>query len=148
MEKDPNGMSAHSAGSKLDAGKLRAGLVLGSFAHALAAVAAVGTFGANKYTPNGWVTVNDGINRYTDAMLRHFLKEAIGEQVDTDSGLHHAAHLAWNALARLELLIREREEGIPQDSAPPMLEPLGLTDWTFEHTEGELWAKHVLSGRA
>lgn len=107
LEADPHGKDAHQPGAKLDAGKLRAGLVLGGFSRALAAVAAVGTHGAAKYTDNGWVEVPDGVSRYTDAMWRHLLTEAAGEARDRDSGLHHAAHAAWNALARLDLMLRE-----------------------------------------
>jgi hypothetical protein len=106
-ECDPHGKSAHEPGAKLDAGKLRAGLVLGGFSRALAAVAAVGTHGAAKYTADGWLHVPNGAERYTDAMWRHLLTEASGEATDKDSGLHHAAHAAWNALARLDLMLRE-----------------------------------------
>ena len=106
MEKDPTGKSPHEAGAKLDAGKRRDGLVLLGFARALAAVSGVGTQGANKYTDNGWMSVPNGVNRYTDAMLRHLLSEASGELTDKDTGLLHAAHGAWNALARLDLMIR------------------------------------------
>lgn len=35
MESDPHGKSQHDPGAKLDAGKLRAALVLGGFANAL-----------------------------------------------------------------------------------------------------------------
>lgn len=97
----------HAPGVKLDHGKPRAGLVLGGFSRALLAVADVGTFGAQKYTPHGWLSVPHGIERYTDAMVRHQLAEASGEQTDSESGLSHAAHAAWNALARLELLLAE-----------------------------------------
>lgn len=103
-EHDPTGRSAHEPGSKLDAGKPRPALVLGGFANALDAVTAVGTFGAKKYTDNGWRTVPNGIERYTEAMLRHWLKEVKGELHDPETELLHAAHLAWNALARLELM--------------------------------------------
>lgn len=106
---DPNGLDQHSPGAKVDAGKLRAGLVLGGFSRALQAVAAVGTFGANKYTDNGWMSVPNGQARYTDALFRHLLTEAAGEALDPESNLHHAAHAAWNALARLDLMIREQE---------------------------------------
>ncbi len=41
LERDPHGTPAHVPGAKLDAGKVRAGLVLGDFAHALAEVAKV-----------------------------------------------------------------------------------------------------------
>jgi hypothetical protein len=108
-EQDPTGRSANEPGAKLDAGKVRAGLVLGGFSRALWAVSEVGTFGARKYTPNGWRSVPDGIERYTDALERHRLLEAMGQATDDDSGLLHAAHAAWNALARLELLLLEQE---------------------------------------
>jgi dATP/dGTP diphosphohydrolase len=109
-EKDPLGKDAHVAGAKLDAGKIRADLVLGGFANALKEVSKVGTFGANKYSPNGWKSVPNGRERYSDAMLRHWLDESRGEPVDRESGILHAAHLAWNALARLELMIKELDE--------------------------------------
>lgn len=35
---------------------------------ALGEVAKVATYGAEKYTPNGWVRVPAGVQRYTDAM--------------------------------------------------------------------------------
>jgi hypothetical protein len=106
QEFDPNGIDAHVAGAKLDAGKPRPGLVLAGFALALARVTDVGTYGAGKYSDNGWMEVPDGFERYTDAMLRHWLKEAY-EMNDPDTEIQHAAHLAWNALARLELLLRD-----------------------------------------
>lgn len=107
LESDPTGRDQHSPGAKLDAGKPRVGLVVGGFAKALEEVAKVGTYGARKYTDNGWRTVPNGVCRYTDAMYRHLLYEAQGEQYDPETKLLHAAHAAWNALARLELLIKE-----------------------------------------
>ena len=104
-ELDQTGRGAHEPGAKLDAGKPRVGLLLGDFAQALLEVAKVGTHGASKYTDSGWVEVPGGIGRYTDAMLRHYLAEASGERIDDGSELLHAAHVAWNALARLELMI-------------------------------------------
>lgn len=66
-EFDPNGKSLHEPGAKADAGKVQAG-VLGDFALALLAVAEVGTHGAVKYTRGGWEHVQNGAERYTDAM--------------------------------------------------------------------------------
>jgi len=109
-QQDPTGKSAHEKGSKLDAGKPRIGLVLGGFALALTEVSKVGTFGANKYTDNGWMSVPKGIERYTDALHRHILAEATGEANDPESELLHAAHTAWNALSRLELILRKRNK--------------------------------------
>ena len=103
---DPNGFDQHTKGAKLDAGKPDASLLL-DFSHALEMVAAVGTFGAAKYTKGGWLEVPNGRARYTAALLRHLLAEGKGEDLDPESNLHHAAHTAWNALARLDLILRE-----------------------------------------
>lgn len=110
-EKDPHGIAAHQPGAKLDAGKapIRRGL-LEYFPRACEAVAQVSAFGAAKYTWGGWETVPDGVNRYGDAAVRHVVKARTEGPVDSDSGLLHAAHEAWNALARLELLMRETEK--------------------------------------
>lgn len=108
-EADPTGKSAHQPGAKLDAGKVRPSLIVEGMARAIWAVAEVATFGANKYTPGGWVTVDNGQQRYADAGYRHVLKRAMGETVDSDSELNHLAHEAWNALAKLDLYIREQQ---------------------------------------
>jgi hypothetical protein len=109
-ERDPLGKDPHTPGAKLDAGKLRPGLVLGGFARALKEVIKVGTYGANKYTDNGWMEVPNGIQRYEEAKLRHWLAQQMGEECDPDTGILHAAHEAWNALARLDLILREKEQ--------------------------------------
>jgi len=109
IERDPNGIDPHEPGAKLDAGKVEPELIQRGFARALLAVAEVGTYGATKYTRDGWQDVPDGVRRYTNAMYRHLSAEHRGEECDPDSGLLHAAHAAWNALARLELMLREKE---------------------------------------
>ena len=101
---------ATDSGVKLDMGKPRLDLVLGGFARALLAVGKIGTFGAQKYTDNGWINVPNGEQRYTDALLRHLLAERSGQYYDDESGLMHAAHVAWCALARLDLQIRAQEQ--------------------------------------
>jgi hypothetical protein len=109
-ESDPTGRDAHSPGAKLDNGKPRVELVLGAFAPALLEVAKVGTYGANKYTENGWLTVPDGVNRYDDAEGRHRLYRQAGELRDRDTGLLHRAHAAWNALAALTLYLQDNPQ--------------------------------------
>jgi len=115
MNKDPLGKDQHDTGAKLDAGKPRLGLVLGGFTRALTEVGKVGTKGAAKYTDFGFLEVPNGIDRYTDAMQRHWLTEYI-EEYDMgtieDPGTEelHAACVAWNALARLELIMIEKEK--------------------------------------
>lgn len=61
-----------------------------------------------KYSDNGWQHVPDAEWRYTDAMFRHLMDEARGEDFDPDTGLLHAAHAAWNALARLVFIVRRK----------------------------------------
>lgn len=84
---------------------------LAYFPRAIRAVADVSAFGASKYAWRGWESVPDGFNRYSDAMVRHLSYEGQGESVDPDSGLLHAAHTAWGALARLEFLLKDKENG-------------------------------------
>ncbi len=105
-------------GVKFDGGKQLTEDVFSGFSNALSAVADVGTFGANKYTLNGWETVPDGERRYSNASGRHRLARQSGQAVDVDSGLAHLAHEAWNILAVLELSIRaqQRQESIQDRS--------------------------------
>lgn len=104
---------------KYDAGKAPVFRgVISYFPRAVAAVAEVSGFGANKYAWNGWEQVDDGINRYSDAMVRHIIAEGKGEVLDPDSGLLHAAHTAWGALARLELMLRQQEPEKMNENAP------------------------------
>lgn len=109
-EADPTGKSPHEAGAKVDAGKPRPALVLGGFARALMEVTHIGTFGAMKYTDNGWMEVPNGQARYDDAKMRHWLYEKMGQPTDPDTNRTHLAHEAWNALARLDLYLRQQEQ--------------------------------------
>jgi hypothetical protein len=93
-------------GMKEDHGKPRTDLLIMDFPRALEAVAVVAGFGTQKYEDHNWLKVENGYKRYLAADLRHKLKHTQGEQVDTDSGLLHLAHAAWNALAVLELELR------------------------------------------
>ena len=101
-ESDPHGLSPAEPGAKLDLGKLDLLRAVQEFPHALHQVGLVGDHGAAKYSEGGWRHVPDGIRRYTAALLRHV---ATRELVDPSSELAHASHAAWNALARLELLL-------------------------------------------
>lgn len=105
---DPSNVG--SGAVKYDGGKpsLYRG-VIEYFPRAVAAVGQISTFGANKYAWKGWEKVPSGITRYSDAMVRHLVAEGTGEFLDPDSGLPHAAHTAWGAMARLELILREKE---------------------------------------
>jgi len=112
-ESDPNGKQVNEPGAKMDAGKVDM-TYLGYFPNALKAVAEVSQWAhdVKGYPRNGWATVPDGVNRYSAALIRHWLAEYGDRPGDRESGLLHAAHLAWNALARLELmLVKHKESG-------------------------------------
>lgn len=106
-EADPHGKDPHEMGAKLDAGKVQAGVLL-DFSRALWKVAEVGTHGNGKYARGSWQFVEEAEERYEDAMMRHLLKIRV-EPTD-ESGLETLAHFAWNALAVLELSLREEGE--------------------------------------
>lgn len=95
-------------GVKHDTGKPRPTLLVMSLAEAVNEVAKVLTYGAAKYDDDNWRKVPNGVTRYTDALLRHLLAEAMGEEYDPESELLHAAHTAANALIRLEVMLRQR----------------------------------------
>ncbi len=110
VQSDPYGKNQHEPGAKVDAGKVRMHLITGGMARALVEVAKIGTFGAAKYTDDGWVSVPDGFRRYEDAQQRHAAYRHMGEEFDPESGFAHLAHEAWNALAKLDLYLRQKEE--------------------------------------
>lgn len=83
---------------------------LAYFPVAAGEVARVSEFGASKYQWNGWRQVPNGIERYSDALVRHLVSQEQGEVLDPDSGLLHAAHCAWNALAILELKLEKMRQ--------------------------------------
>lgn len=116
-EADPSGRSAHQPGAKLDAGKVEPRLIIEGMARAIWAVSEIATFGKYKYTENGWVAVPNGQERYADAGYRHTLKRAMGQPVDTDSDKLHLAHEAWNAMAKLDLYLREQESKDAKEKA-------------------------------
>ena len=113
-EADPHGIAQHAPGAKLDAGK--APVITGVvqyFPRAVLAVANLSLKGATKYSWRGWHDVPDGEKRYLDALGRHLAMEAIEGEVDsawTDGDVLHATADAWNALARLELILERREK--------------------------------------
>lgn len=110
-EKDPNGKDLKGGGAKADAGKipLYQGLI-DYFPRAVLEVAKVSQEGARKYSWKGWETVPNGPARYSDALARHLVAEAIEGPRDANTGMLHAAQVCWNSLARLELILREMED--------------------------------------
>ena len=87
-----------SKGRKDDVGKLRFDLLP---VKPLESVAAIYTYGANKYDDNNW---RGGLKwgRVFGASMRHMWAFWRGEDNDTESGLPHLAHAAFGLLTLLE----------------------------------------------
>jgi hypothetical protein len=112
-EVDPHGISPNQPGAKLDSGKVLPWLCLSGFSKAFREVSEVTTAGAKKYTPNGWATVPNGVDRYMEAFGRHMLDLGEGKVFDDGpggTGRRHKAQMAWNLLASLELELRQEEQ--------------------------------------
>ncbi len=77
-------------GTKYDGDKLRWDLLP---LEEVEKVVEVLTFGANKYSPDNWRKVENPVERYYAATLRHISDWRIrGELFDKESGLPHLAH--------------------------------------------------------
>jgi hypothetical protein len=83
------------AGQKHDQNKLRWDLLPLAV---VSDIVAVLTFGANKYTDDGWRQVPDGKHRYYAALLRHLEAYQRGEETDLETGLSHLAHAGCNLI--------------------------------------------------
>ncbi|MDB4725993.1 DUF5664 domain-containing protein [bacterium] len=75
-------------------------------------------FGAKKYGDDNYkkFTAQD-IPRYTGALLRHTFAYMRGEVLDTETGLHHMAHIRCCAAIIMELEAAEPSSGyiIPEE---------------------------------
>jgi len=91
-------------GRKYDSEKLRWYLLPWD---ALEEVVRVLTYGAQKYAPNNWKKVEPFYDRYSAALMRHFKADQVGEICDEESGLHHMAQVACNALFLLWFSLQE-----------------------------------------
>ena len=90
--------------AKHDYGKLRLSLVPTGI---IEAIARIRMYGTDKYgDPENWKRVEP--ERYIDAMYRHLLAFAQGEEIDPESGLPHLHHAACNMAFLIEF---ERIDG-------------------------------------
>ena len=108
-ETTENIQQLHLPGMKYDEGKPNLFLVFGGFNKALLDVGYIGTFGARKYTPNGWKDVENLYERYSSALLRHMfaaMSPRVKDIYDNETGRLHLAHVAWNALALTEHMLK------------------------------------------
>lgn len=95
-------------GIKYDKGKPRVAEMVKDFGPSILEVAKVWAFGADKYEKSNWKLVDNAEDRYTNALLRHLIAEE-DNPIDSESGLLHATHVAWNALARLWFILQENK---------------------------------------
>lgn len=94
------------SGIKHDDGKLRWTLL--PFG-ALEQVVAVLEYGARRYGVANWREIERPRERYLDALFRHSIAYARGETRDHETGLHHLAHAAVNALFVIWFDLHEEE---------------------------------------
>lgn len=96
MESDKIEQQKAEPGLRYDAGKTRWDLVPPEFEE----VVDVYTFGSRKYADHNW---ERGMSwgRVFGSLFRHVWKFWRGETIDSESGLHHMAHAAWNCIALL-----------------------------------------------
>lgn len=99
-----------SEGVKTNSLKPQMSLLFKQFPKALEAIVMCSQYGHEKYKETdkdylNYTRVNGGSKTYADAGLRHRLHQGN----DLESGLPHQFHVAWNALAELQLWIQENE---------------------------------------
>ena len=87
-------------GTKNDSGKLRYDLVTGSCYKGIAEVL---TMGSKKYEDNNWMVIDNAVDRYFAALMRHLIewKEKWDTgcfPVDDESDLSHMKHVLTNAM--------------------------------------------------
>lgn len=95
-------IEADNQGLRYDEGKPEFHLIP---ADALRELGKVYTSGAKKYAPYNW---ERGMNwsRCYNSLLRHLYAFWEGEKHDAETGHHHMAHAAWNAIALLAYSVR------------------------------------------
>lgn len=104
---------APKTGMKFDGGKAKWSLLMRGLSSSLEGVVAVLGFGAQKYAADSWQQVDNGYERYKDALYRHLARieqngigavdidmqpDGNGGYVDKGSGLLDWFHVACDAL--------------------------------------------------
>lgn len=98
-------------GVKLNKNKPQMSLLFKQFPDALEAIVKCSEYGHNKYKETdgdylNFKRVEGGSRTYADAGLRHRLYSK--GTTDIESRLPHAYHVAWNALAELQLILEDK----------------------------------------
>ena len=67
------------------------------------------TFGARKYSPDGWKRVENAKERYESALFRHFIQMKSGDYIDRESQVPHASAFLTNALILAYLYLKPED---------------------------------------
>ena len=92
-------------GIKYDKEKPKYADFLLDFQDAIEELYKVYEFGTNKYGRENWKKVEDGEERFTNAMIRHFFKKGN----DEETNINHQTHTAYNAIMRLHYILQKSE---------------------------------------
>ena len=77
------------------------------FPKAMTALAAVCTYGAEKYDRDNWKKGGKPDAEYLDAACRHLMAHRNSDPIDPESGCLHLAHALWNIAAWIELNVKD-----------------------------------------
>lgn len=130
--KDEEKQMGQKNAGRFSAGKMRHDLIA---PWALEQLAGVYTYGSQKYDDDNW---RKGLRWRKDVfacILRHIWKWFRGEKFDTESGLHHLSHAAWNCFTLMEY----ERNSIGQDERNPY--DLDLIDEDERNRRIKLWKK-------
>jgi len=110
IEVNDRSVKSYFCGKKENKNKPQLSLLFKQFPQALEAISKCSEYGHEKYKKTdsdylNYQRVEGGSKTYADAGLRHRLEQGN----DLESGLPHQYHIVWNALAELELWIRENK---------------------------------------
>lgn len=72
------------------------------------------TYGAKKYSAEGWREVHDKQDRYFSACMRHLTAWKLGEKKDSESGMPHLAHALCCLIFLLEIEKKDHVEKLKQ----------------------------------
>ena len=95
-------------GTKHDNGKPLIGDMIIDYKEQMLELCKVFEHGTKTYGLGNWKRVENGKDRFTNAMIRHLLRE--DEVYDAETGLLHAAQVFFNAGARLYFILKEIDE--------------------------------------
>ena len=104
----PENVALIKEGVKHDNGKPLIGDMIVDYKVQLLELCKVFEHGTKTYGLGNWKQVENGEERFTNAMIRHLLRE--DEVYDEETGLLHAAQVFFNAGARLYFILKRMEK--------------------------------------